>query len=434
MQFLTLLVWLSNALVGISATALPSIRPPRNNAVPLPPSIDPWYTAPPNFEKKAAGTVLRVRTAPGNLTTVIGNASAAYNIMFRTTNSHYEPSWAVTTVFVPKTAFVSTTGGKALLSYQIAYNSPDVDFSPSYGLYYALTIGAFGIPSDASTVSSAVGRGWFVNVPDFEGPEAAYGAAVLAGHAVIDSVRAILSLANDYGINPNNVKYALWGYSGGAFASQMAAELQVQYAHELGFAGAALGGLTPNMSSGFQAINASPYVGNLVLLLLGIMNEYPAADTYLTSRLKPSGPQNATAFLAGRNMGPLQAFAAYGFQDIYGYFIGGEADLRAPVIQKIFNNELYMGYHGVPQMPVFAYKAIADEFSPIGATDALLARYCGIGASILYERNTVGGHIGEIANGEGRALEWLAAVFNGSYVAQGCTTRNVTVQVVDVDI
>jgi hypothetical protein len=45
-----------------------------------------------------------------------------------------------------------------------------------------------------------------------------------------------------------------------------------------------------------------------------------------------------------------------------------------------------MGYHGVPSMPVFVYKAIQDEFSPVADTDTLVERYCGVGANI-----TVGG-------------------------------------------
>lgn len=35
-----------------------------------------------------------------------------------------------------------------------------------------------------------------------------------------------------------------------------------------------------------------------------------------------------------------------------------------------------MGYHGVPQMPIFAYKAIGDEVSVIADTDDLVDKYC----------------------------------------------------------
>lgn len=69
----------------------------------------------------------------------------------------------------------------------------------------------------------------------------------------MDSIRAILS--SGLGLEASCAKYALWGYSGGALASEWAAELQVQYAPELNFAGVALGGLTPNVTSVLLTVN-----------------------------------------------------------------------------------------------------------------------------------------------------------------------------------
>ena len=67
----------------------------------LPPSSDPFYSAPQGYEASEPGTVLHIRYAPGNVTTVVANSSAAYNILYRTTDSNYKPLWAVTTVLVP---------------------------------------------------------------------------------------------------------------------------------------------------------------------------------------------------------------------------------------------------------------------------------------------------------------------------------------------
>jgi hypothetical protein len=47
----------------------------------------------------------------------------------------------------------------------------------------------------------------------------------------------------------------MWGYSGGSLATEWAAELQPTYAPELNFAGAALGGLVPNITSVLKTIN-----------------------------------------------------------------------------------------------------------------------------------------------------------------------------------
>lgn len=126
------------ALLSIPATSL--VIQPHSPLEPLPPSRDPFYTAPHGFEKTKPGTILRIRHAPGNATTVIANSSAVYNIVYRTTNSNYEPSFAVTTLFVPLKNATSATNSSqtSLLSIQIAYNTAWVDSTPSYGIYYDL--------------------------------------------------------------------------------------------------------------------------------------------------------------------------------------------------------------------------------------------------------------------------------------------------------
>lgn len=149
-------------------------------SIPIPPSKDPFYTAPPQYELATPGEVLRVRVAPGNLTSIIGNSSTAYNILYRTTDSRYKPAWAVTTLFIPLSNTTSSSNGtsigSALLSYQYPYDSTDVDASPSYDFY-------IDAPIWWSDVSLALGRGWYVNVPDYEGPLASFAAGVQSGHA-----------------------------------------------------------------------------------------------------------------------------------------------------------------------------------------------------------------------------------------------------------
>ena len=414
-------------LVAVSL-ALPTVSFPTNeraasSLTPLPPSQDPFYTAPASYVSAAPGTILRVRTAPGNLTSVTANSSSAYNILYRTTDSRYRPSWAVTTLFVPNVtseSYEDTVVGSALLSYQYPYDSADVDASPSYSLY------TLPIPD----ISIALGLGWYVNVPDYEGPLASFAAGVQSGHATLDSVRAVLS--SSLGLAPN-VRYALWGYSGGAFASEWAAELQVQYAPELNFGGAALGGLTPNFTSVVGSITGTMWAGLAPSLLLGITSQYPTSYDFILSKLKPSGRYNSTTFLSAKNMSATQAFATFANQNSFSYFEGGITVFNSPMIQRIIESDGLMGYHGVPQMPVLAYKAIADEISPTNDTDALVAKYCAVGANILYQRNTVGGHQAEEINGDARAFEWLRSVLDGThckiYETQGCTIQNVTLNV-----
>lgn len=216
-------------------------------AQPIPPSEDPWYTAPDGYEDASPGAVLRNRTAPGDLVSVVGsNCSAAYNLLYRTTASQENATFAVTTVLVPKNAVATN----ALLSYQIPYDSAYINASPSYALYQ-------GVEQD---IKVALGKGYYVTVPDYEGPLASFTAGHMSGYATLDAVRATLNAAELYDL-PDDTLYATWGYSGGALATEWAAELQLDYAPDLDFAGSAMGGLTPNITSVLMSINLRASAG-----------------------------------------------------------------------------------------------------------------------------------------------------------------------------
>ena len=189
----------------------------RAATVPLLPSLDPWYTAPTGWEKTQPGAILRLRQAP-YLQYTIGNALIVYQILYRTTDSLFNPSWAVTTLFIPDwqyrcTAATQLLCAHALLSYQLPYDSANIDASPSYALHGGEPYGE---------IADSLYRGWFVSVPDYEGPKASFTAGLTAGHATIDSVRAVLNVAGNFGLRMS-AKIALWGYSGGALASEWAA-------------------------------------------------------------------------------------------------------------------------------------------------------------------------------------------------------------------
>lgn len=381
----------------------------------LPPSQDPWYTAPDNFEDAAPGTVLKIRNASGVVSSVT-NTGAAYNLLYRTTDSRYLPTWAVTTLLIPL-ANISSDNDK-LLSYQIPYDSADVDASPSF----ALNSGG-GYSGDGDIVA-ALGRGWYVNVPDYEGPNASFTAGVQAGHATLDSVRAVLCAENGLLKDP---KIALWGYSGGALASEWALELQVQYANTLEFVGAALGGLTPNVTSVLKTINGTVYAGLAPSGILGLSSQYPDLNDYVQGQLNPTGEYNATRFNAAKNDSLIETISSFAGQNLALYFKDGVAALESPIAQRVINSDGIMGYHGVPQFPIFAYKAIGDDISVIGDTDELVNRYCAVGATIKYDRNTVGSHLSEDVNGEARAVAFLTSVLGGTYNATGCQISNVTI-------
>lgn len=403
----------------VAALAGLSLCHPTQSSIPLPPSQDPWYTAPAGFESAKPGAVLRVRPAPGNLTDIYSNSSSAYNILYRTTDSRYNPAWAVTTLFEPNVA-----NSSALVSYQIPYDTDFLDASPSYSLYQPFSPLGDNAYVD---IQNMLGAGWAVVTADYEGPRAAFGNGIQAGHATLDSIRAVLN--SGHGCRKDG-PYALWGYSGGSIASEWATELQAQYAPELNISGAALGGLVPKVEVVSQ-LSGTIWAGLFPLMVVGITSEYPEAYDYIVSQLKSSGPNNATTFLSIRNLTLIEAQVVFNGTNVFDFLVNGSAILDAPVFRSLLDNLGTMGFHGIPQMPLFVYKAIADEVAPVNDTDALVERYCGVGVNIVYERNSIAGHLAEAANEDANAFEFLQSVLAGTYQHSGCTVRNVTLNVTD---
>ncbi|CEI62091.1 hypothetical protein FVEN_g3124 [Fusarium venenatum] len=413
----SLSLWLG--FIGVTQAAL---------SEPVPPSKDPWYTAPPGFENAEPGTVLRVRPAPGNLTSITTNSSASYNILYRTTDSHFKPTWAVTTLLVPELGPDSLAQQKyqqsALLSFHVPYDSADVDASPSYTMYSASN-------DSSASYMAALGSGLFVSVPDYEGPLASFTAGIMSGHAILDSIRAVMSVG--LGLNvTNSPRVALWGYSGGAFATEWASELAVQYAPDLTagpVVGAAMGAPLANLSAFMHSTNGQAMAGVIPNTLLGLTSQYPDVRKYLVSKLNDDSHYNKTSFLAAEGFTITESGAAFAEIDINKYFQNGTDILNDPKILALINREGIMGYHGVPQWPLFIYQAIPDEVTPISGTDAVVKRYCGVGANILYERNTVGSHFEEATDSNGAAVQWLEDIFSSQHDTNrtpDCVIKDVT--------
>jgi hypothetical protein len=161
------------------------------------------------------------------------------------------------------------------------------------------------------------------------------------------------------------------------------------------------------------------------------MTQYPEMQEEFNRQIKNEGASNATEFLAAKKLAFMESIPVSKSKSVFEYFRGGKAVLQVPSIAKILNGNK-MGNHGIPQMPLLVYKAINDEVSTIEETDDLVDKYCKAGVNILYESNTIGGHMSESA-GFPKTLEWLSSVFdrthNKMYSSQGCTIQNVTVAV-----
>lgn len=377
------------------------------------PGDDSFYKPPAGYETAAPGAILRQRPVPNKLSTF--KVSAAYQILYRTTDSFGKATSTVTTILVPPSAKTNK-----LLSYQVAVDAASPNCCPSYVFQQgSQTGGLFGTityQAEMGIIEQALEKGWYVAVPDFLGPKSAFLANNLAGFAVLDGVRAALA-SSSFTQLAKDSSVALWGYSGGSLASGFAAELQPCYAPELKITGAALGGTCPNILSVLYTINKSAYAGLIATGVVGLSNEYPEVASLIANEVKPE-KKAALEQVRGQCLGA--AVISFVFQDIFSY-VKDPSIFNGTVVQKIVA-ENNMG-HAAPRIPILVYKGVKDEISPVADTDKLVQWYCAGGSAVEYRRLPSENHLGLMTDGAPAALVWLNDRLNGAPAAQGCVNK-----------
>lgn len=389
---------------------------------PIPPCQDPFYSPDGTaWQDQRPGTILKQReiTVPNVASlTGIANIEHAYQLLYSTTDVFGRPSHTVTTVLVPFLA-----NPLHHVSYQVAYDSPNHDCAPSYGLQYGSSTHAGQAQLELTLAMNIfLNQGAIVSVPDYEGSLSSFAVGPQAAMGVLDSMRAVLRSGSLTGISPlaSNV---MMGYSGGGFASEWAAEYHQRYAPDLAIAGAAIGGLPTNISKVVFAVNEAANAGLIPAALLGIAGTYPPFESYLKQHLT----HNVSAFEI-----PLTECASDLFDSSYGY----HAALLDADISSFFDNGFgivtdqsplldeigVMGLHGTPHFPLFVWKGTADEVAvDIEDTDALVAKYCAAGTRIEYQRYVGCTHAETALFGLLGAVTFITAIFAG-VAPTVCTT------------
>jgi hypothetical protein len=185
-----------------------------------PPQQDPFYTytgATP-LAQIAPGTVLNTRILSYH---VLGLSLPveAVQLLYRTTGMLGQPTVNVTSVLEPPLRL----GTPSVVSYQSFYDSLSSADEPSYAISGGLTIGGLIPNVEAALIVPALLAGSAVVVPDTEGENADFAAGPEYGMNALDSLRA--AIASPFTGLAGTTKIGMLGYSGGAIATEWAAEL-----------------------------------------------------------------------------------------------------------------------------------------------------------------------------------------------------------------
>ncbi|CAK7905666.1 lipase 1 [[Candida] anglica] len=382
--------------------------------LPTLPSNDPFYSPPLGFESQPLGAILKSRKQEHlfGIVVIPEKIEGAYQYLIRSEDTFGNPIAAVATLFIPKNA-----DPNKLLSYQVAEDTSNIDCSPSYALQLGSnpdTIVTAQI--EQLLVQGGLNQGWYVVVPDHEGPKSTFVAAHSAGKIVLNAIRAVIQTGSTTGLS-NNPRIALWGYSGGSLGTEWGAMYHKTYAPELNIVGAALGGIIVDIDHMARYNLGKLFAGFVVTAINGLSHEYPALNDYINNNVYES---KLDYFRKTNTLCLLGNLLTYPFAKLEQFISVGINSLNDPIVKNITSSNNALLSELIPDIPLFFYDSIYDEIVPSSDTDKLYDKWCAAGVPISYRQDRIGGHITQAVLGSGEAFNFVKARLNGVAAPQGC--------------
>ncbi|HEY3713306.1 MAG TPA: lipase family protein [Jatrophihabitantaceae bacterium] len=390
------------------ATALVASPPPAAAAIPAP-ADDPFYRPPPGFADRPNGTILRSRPIVATALSV-PLAVHAWQVLVKSIDAHRRPTAEVATVMVPITPWLGP-GPRPLVSYQTAEDGVGDQCAPSYALRTGLLDAGSNAELETPLMSLLLLRGWAVVTTDYEGPSAQFLAGPQEGYAVLDGIRAALRFGPD-GLGASTPT-ALWGYSGGAFATAWATQLRGSHAPELSPAGIAVGGLPADLDATMRNVDGGYGFGLVVGGLIGIDRAYPEAD--LDAIYNDRG---RTALAASADACTVELVASHLFGSLTAYTIS-PSPYDLPALHDVLAAN--SPSPAATNAPVYSYHAEADELVPVAVENAFVAGSCAAGDQVQIVRPPGGSHNTELLTGAPGAIGFLADRFAGRPPVDDCS-------------
>jgi pimeloyl-ACP methyl ester carboxylesterase len=397
-----------SATACVAVTMLAIVVAPGRASAFLTPNRDPFYRAPANLAARMDATVLRMRSVTPTMLS-LPMAAHATQILFKSIDAHRRPTTDVATVLVP-TARWRGNGPRPLVSFQSAEDGVGSACAPSYALRAGLGAATSNSELETPIIALLLTRGWAVVTTDYEGPQSQFLAGRQEGYAVLDGVRA--ALRSHVGGLGRQTPVALWGYSGGAFATAWAAQMRATHAPDLRLAGIAFGGLPANLAASMRKIDGGYGFGLVFGALIGLNRAYPEAR--LSSLMNSQGLANLQR---SRNACTLQLLAGYAFRRLSSY-----TNSTHPYDTALLRAVLAANSPGTARTttPVYSYHAMADELVPVSVENALIAKYCAAGDRVQIIRTPGSSHNTELLTGAPGAIAFLAHRFAGAPPVDNC--------------
>ena len=365
-----------------------------------PPSGDAFYVPPSPLPAGDAGTVIWYRESTFSTDSATRAPAAdvlAFQILYVSTGALGERNAVSGTVLVPRAPYPG--GARPIVGYGVGTQGMGDACAASKGFVSGGTY-------EAGFARSALDRGWAVAVSDYEGlgtpGEHTYVVNLSLGHAVIDSVRAAISIPEAALGGDSPVVF--WGYSEGGAAVAAAAELAPSYAPELGVVAVASGAAPADLIEVGRYQDGQLGFGSVFIGGLGYQAAYP--ELKLADNLNDLGRSEAEW---ARSACILDIIARFSGRRMSEYTLADPLSNDA-FVARLEENRL--GRRN-PRVPVYLYHGEVDQVIPLSVGAALRDAYCAHGASVSWVTYPGAEHVLGQAQGFEAAEAWLASLLDG---------------------
>ncbi len=393
------------------------------------PEEDPFYgyEGSKPLARIAPGTVLKTRTLESHIAGLPLPVKAV-QLLYRSRGELGQPTVNVTSVLEPPVRLRAPN----LVAYGSFYDSLNPDDDPSYSISGGLALGGLIPDFESLLVAPELSAGNAVVIADTEGETADLAAGPEYGFDTLYSVEAALN-SPATGL-ADSTKVGLIGYSGGAVATEWAAELAPTYAPELDgrIVGAAFGGVFVDPAHNVRYINGSAlWSGVMPIGLIGIARAF---HIDLRPYLSEYGLQLFEKLQKASIIEVVGEYPGLTWEEMAKPAYANPESVPAYVKAA---NQLIMGTSGTPAEPLFIGQGAGGELEGtsgdqpgIGPGDGImiagdvrtLAReYCGRGVAVQYEQYEPFAHLEAAGPWLAGALPWLEARFAGKPAPRDCS-------------
>jgi Secretory lipase len=384
------------------------------------------YTGTRPLAQVPPGTVLKTRTLSYHVAG-IALPVQVIQLQYRSAGALGQPTVNVTSVLEPPVPLSSPEA----VSYQSFYDSLNPADEPSVQIAGGVTLGGLITDAESIVIAPLLLQGDTVIVPDTEGQTADFASGPEYGINTLNSIRAATSSPLT-GLTAST-PVGMFGYSGGAIATDWAAQLAPAYAPDVNgqLVGAAEGGILVDPAHNLSYVSGSlAWAGVMPMAIIGIARGFhidikPYLSSYgrqLYSKLQQASITNVLGQYPGLTFAQL-------VKPRY------KNPASIPILVKV-ENELDTGLIGSPTTPMFMGQG-ADgilEGTPgnkpgIGPGDGVmiagdvrtLARdFCASGDAVDYTQYDALSHVTTFPVWAPTALTWLDGRFAGSQAPSDC--------------